>query len=126
MFPSGFDPQEWMALTPEDTTEPHGCFVLARLAGETVGCGAVKNLEPGVAEIKRMWIHPDQRGRGLGRRLLADLEDRARAMGHHTVRLDTSTHLPVASAFYRSAGYREIPPYNDNPYAGQWFEKRLS
>jgi len=72
------------------------------------------------------WIHPELRGRGVGRRLLAALEEQALQLGLTTLRLDTSSHLDEALALYRSAGYREIAPYNDNPYAAHWFEKRFS
>jgi ribosomal protein S18 acetylase RimI-like enzyme len=72
-----------------------------------------------------MWVHPELRGRGVGRLLLASLEARARELGFSTVRLDTSGHLNEAIALYRAAGYTEITPYNDNPYAAHWFEKHL-
>ncbi len=125
VFPEGFDPHAWAVITPEDTRPPTGCFVLMRRDSETIGCGAVKTLTTGIGEIKRMWIRDDFRGLGLGPRLLAELEDRARSLGHDLVRLDTSSHLPIAVAMYRNHGYREIEPYNDNPYAGHWFEKQL-
>jgi ribosomal protein S18 acetylase RimI-like enzyme len=86
----------------------------------------VKTLEPGVGEIKRMWVHPELRGAGVGRKLLAALEVSSAELGHHTVRLDTSDHLAEAHALYRTAGYSEVAPYNDNPYARHWFEKRLA
>lgn len=130
IFPTGFDPSAWSALTQSDTEPPAGRFLVLRLAErgmvETIGCGAVKRLDPKTAEIKRMWIRPDMRGGGLGPRLLDRLEDAARDLGLYTVRLDTSSHLPIAVAMYRTHGYTEIPPYNDNPYAGHWFEKQLA
>ncbi len=125
VFPEGFDPDAWSKLTPDETRAPTGCFVLMRYAGETIGCGAVKTLAPGVGEIKRMWIRNDMRGGGLGAELLAELENQARHLGHSIVRLDTSAHLPIAIAMYRKHGYVEIDPYNDNPYAAHWFEKAL-
>lgn len=119
-FPNGFDPAESVSAAPEELS----VFLIVRAGERPRGCGALKRLERGVAEIKRMWVHPEIRGRGVGRRLLAALE--AHARGFHTVRLDTSEHLPEAIALYRKAGYREIPAYNDNPYAAHWFEKRLA
>jgi DNA-binding MarR family transcriptional regulator/GNAT superfamily N-acetyltransferase len=119
-FPGGFDPAASISAAPDELI----AFLIVRAGGRPRGCGAVNRLEPGVAEIKRMWLHPEVRGRGVGRQLLAALESHAR--GCHTVRLDTSDHLPEALALYRSAGYREIPAYNDNPYAAHWFEKRLT
>lgn len=124
-FPSGFDPSQSAPADPEEMQSPHGSFLLVRSGERPRGCGAVKLIEPGVGEVKRMWIHPELRGRGVGRRLLAALEDEARALFVHTVRLDTSSHLEEALALYRSSGYQEIERYNDNPYAAHWFEKRL-
>ena len=129
VFPTGFDPQEWGALTAQDTNPPHGSFLLVHASQDrsrALGCGAVKTMAPGFGEIKRMWLDPAIRGQGLGRVLLSELEHQATALAHEIVRLDTSTHLPTAVAMYKSCGYTEIEPYNDNPYAGHWFEKHLS
>jgi DNA-binding MarR family transcriptional regulator/GNAT superfamily N-acetyltransferase len=123
-LPSGFDPAESVSADPEEMRPPLGQFLMVRCGGRPRGCGGVKTLEPGVGEIKRMWIHPELRGRGAGRRLLQALEDEAIALGLRTLRLDTSSQLEEALALYRSAGYVEIEPYNDNPYAAHWFEKR--
>jgi GNAT superfamily N-acetyltransferase len=72
-----------------------------------------------------MWVAEAARGLGLGRRLLAALEEQARELGFTTLRLDTHRALTEAVRFYRSAGYLEIPRFHDNPYAHHWFEKRL-
>lgn len=126
-FEEGFDPGNGNP-TPDDAalTPPAGCFLLARLDGRPVGCGALRRLSPGTGEIKRMWVAPEARGLGLSRRLLAALEDQARALGFERVRLDTNRALTEAQALYRSAGYRAIARFNDNPYADLWFEKGLS
>lgn len=87
------------------------------------GCGAVRVLEPGIAELKHMWVSPGLRGRGAGRGLLAALEEAARDLGCLVVRLDTSAYLPEAVALYRSVGYGEIPRYNDNPISAIWMER---
>lgn len=102
---------------------PRGCLLLARLFGEPVGCGALRTLEPGVAEIKRMWVAPSARGLGIGRRLLKELEEVARRRRLRAIRLDTNGSLKEALKLYRSSGYREIGRFNDNPYAQHWFEK---
>ena len=86
---------------------------------------AATRSRPEGAEIKRMWVAPAARRRGLGRRLLAALEDAARAAGHRHVVLDTSSGQPEALAMYRALGYLEVPDYNGNPYAAHWFEKAL-
>ena len=105
--------------------ETPAAFVVARLGGQPAGCGALKTLEPGIGEIARVWVDNPHRGLGLGERILAALEEQARTLGHHTVRLDTHRSLDAAKAMYRKNGYVEIARYNDNPYAGHWFEKRL-
>lgn len=110
---------------PEQMRPPHGCFLVIRAEGDPIACGGVKRLEPGVAEIKRMYVAPSHRGRGIGRVLLGGLERRCRELGYRRVRLDTGPEQPAARAIYERAGYRRIPDYNRNPYASYWFEKEL-
>lgn len=105
---------------------PTGVFVLAVTEGRTVGCGGVVFLDEQTAEIKRMWIAPASRGIGLGKRLLARLEDEARAAGRTTVVLDTNGSLTEAIAMYEATGYRPTERYNENPYAQRWFTKALT
>ena len=78
------------------------------------------------AETKRMWVAESARGLGLGRRLLAELESHAAEHGAQAVRLETNRALVEAISLYRSAGYVEVDPFNDEPYAHHWFEKDLS
>ena len=79
-----------------------------------------------MADAKRMWVAPAARGLGLGPRLLAELERHAREAGVRTLRLDTNRALTEALALYRSAGFREIERFNDEPHAHHWFAKSLS
>jgi GNAT superfamily N-acetyltransferase len=102
-----------------------GAFVVGWEDGRAVAGGALKRLEPGVAEIKRMYVLPEARRRGHARRLLAALEDTARVLGYERVRLDTGARQPHARALYESAGFQPIPDYNDNPKAAYWGEKVL-
>lgn len=125
IFPEGFDPARSVSADMAETSPPDGRFLLIDYAGQARGCGALKTLAPGIGELKRMWLHADVRGRGLGRQLLAELEACARQLGHRLLRLDTAAQLDAAIGLYRAAGYREIPAYNDNPYAHHWFEKNL-
>ncbi len=105
---------------------PAGAFLLARFNGQPAACGVVLTLEPGVGEIKRMWVDRAHRGLGLGARMLGALEDQAAELGHERVRLDTNRALPEAQRMYRSHGYSDVERYNhDNPYADYWFEKSL-
>lgn len=124
-FPEGFDASASVSADVHEVTPPRGAFVVVRVGGRPRGCGAVKVLNDGFGEVKRMWIHPELRGRGMGRRLLEALEARAKSLGVKRVRLDTSAHLPEAIRLYVGAGYREIPAYNDNAYAAHWFEKKV-
>ena len=124
-FPGGFAPECSVAAPAARSGSPSGCFLVARLDGRPVGCGAVRKLDETTAEIKRMWIDPSVRGRGVGRRLLSGLEAAAENLGYRLVRLDTSRYLPEALGLYRSSGYTEIARYNDNLYAHHFFEKSL-
>ncbi len=124
-FAGGFDVARSLSADPQETRPPRGAFLLARLDDEVIGCGALKCLEPGVASIKRMWIAPDCRGMGFGRRILQALEVQAKALGVSLLRLETNRHLGGADVFYRRHGYRDVPPFNDDPYADFWFEKRI-
>ena len=101
-----------------------GAFVVLYEAGRAIACGGLKRLEPDVGEIKRMYVVPAARSRGVARRLLGALEDAARARGYARVRLDTGPQ-EHARALYDSAGYRRIADYNGNRYAAYWFEKAL-
>ncbi len=129
-FDGGFDPRRANPDAPSDLVPPNGLLLVATLAGEPVGCGLVRHHDlragvPGWSEIKRLWVSPSVRGIGLGRRLLTALERSAASAGATVVRLDTNETLTEAVAMYRAEGYREIPAFNDNPYAHHWFEKQL-
>jgi DNA-binding MarR family transcriptional regulator/GNAT superfamily N-acetyltransferase len=122
---SGFDPDAGISAEPHELTPPAGCLLIAYLHAEPVGCGAVKHHPGEPSEIKRMWVSASARGLGLGRRLLEELESRVAASGATTARLETNRALVEAIALYRSAGYREVPAFNDEPFADHWFEKNL-
>jgi DNA-binding MarR family transcriptional regulator len=124
-FDAGFDPARSRLADPTEMRPPAGVFCVATLRGEPVGCGGLRFHGEAPTELKRMWVDPAARGLGVGRRLLAELESRAAANGSRTVRLDTNGSLTEALAMYRSAGYREVEPFNDEQYADHWFEKRL-
>jgi len=94
-------------------------------AGEVVGTAAVRLLEPGTGELKRMWLRPSRQGRGLGRRLMDACLDEARRLGCRALRLDTQARMEAAVHLYRAYGFSEIPRYNDNRRADIWMERRL-
>lgn len=124
-FPGGFDPAKSIPSDDADLVPPRGAFLVGSIDGEPVASGCLRYLAPGVAYLKRMWVDSSLRGAGLGRRMLAALEDEARTLGFDVVRLETNRALTEAIALYRNTGYVEVPPFNDEPYAHHWFEKRL-
>ena len=125
-FDDGWDHAISIAATPQQLRPPAGLFAVATLHGSPIGCGALKFHGRRPAELKRMWVAPTARGLGLGRRLLTELERLAQDHGARILRLETNRNLTEAIALYRSAGYREVAPFNDEPYAHHWFEKRLT
>jgi GNAT superfamily N-acetyltransferase len=116
---------ETAAGPPADLVSPDGVLLLARVDGEAAGLGGLRHLDTEVAEVKSMYVAPPFRGTGLGRRILARLDEIALEHGCRAVRLDTSDYLTAAVGLYRSAGYREVPAYNENPKADLWFERTL-
>ena len=123
-FETGYDPALGISAAPAELTPPRGYFVVAILNGEPVGCGALK-CHTAYGEIKRMWVAPSARGLGLGTRILLRLEDLARERGLPLLRLETNKTLTEAQSLYRRNGFREVPAFNDEPYAHHWFEKAL-
>ena len=124
-FDAGFDRTRSISADNAELTLPAGLLLMATLHTEPVGCGGLKLHGAEPAEIKRMWVSPEARGLGLGRRLLTELEREAIAHGAPAVRLETNRNLTEAIALYRAAGYREVPAFNTEPYAHHWFEKSL-
>jgi DNA-binding MarR family transcriptional regulator len=124
-FEQGFDPARSVLPDVGELVEPAGLLLVARLRGEPVGCGGLRLFEGGLADVKRMWVAPSTRGLGLGRRLLRELEEHARRRGAVTIRLETNRALTEAIALYRSSGYVEVEPFNDEAYADHWFAKSL-
>ncbi len=120
------DRTETLQISRDELTPPNGLVLVARLRGRPVGCGSLLFDGRKPAYIKRMWISPDVRGAGLGRRLLLELERHAARVGQvKVVQLETNRALTEAIALYRATGYREVAPFNDEKYAHHWFEKRL-
>jgi DNA-binding MarR family transcriptional regulator len=125
-FETGFDASIPHAARPEQLTPPAGYFMVARLRGRMAGCGALKLVGGGIGEVKRMWTADFARGQGVARTVLDTIEAKARELGMHTLRLETNKALIEAHALYRAAGYREVPAFNEEPYAHHWFAKQLS
>jgi GNAT superfamily N-acetyltransferase len=114
------------SATPADFGPPGGAFVVLFDDDDTpVAGGGLKRLDDAACEIKRMYVVPEARGRGLASVLLKALEDEARRLGYAIVRLDTGAKQPAAQAMYERAGYASIGNFNANPFASFWGEKAL-
>ena len=124
-FEEGFDPGKSVVPSLDEFAPPGGCFLVIYADGEPVACGGFTPLGADAAYLKRMWVAPEARGLGVGRRLLVALEGKARSLGYRFARLETHKTLAEAQQLYRSSGYSEVDPFNAEPYAHHWFEKPL-
>ena len=110
---------EELAGLPGDYAPPKGCLLLAECEGQLAGCVALHALEPGVCEMKRLYLRPQFRGKGLGRAMAERVIAEARLIGYRRMRLDTvEPVMKDAVAMYRKLGFKEIFPYCENPMAG--------
>jgi GNAT superfamily N-acetyltransferase len=114
------DGANFFRLDHDEVSEGRGAFLVAYVAGSPVGCGAVRRIDPGVVEVKRMYVEPTSRGRGVGRQILDALEAHARRLGASRLVLETGPRQPEAIALYRRAGFVEIPLF------GQYMGSRFS
>ncbi len=114
-----------VAVTVDEMAPPQGVFVTVREDGRVVAGGGIRRLEDGVAEVKRMYVVPEGRGRGHSRRVLDELERAAVDLGYRALRLDTADWMTTAISLYLSAGFQTIEDYNGNRYASFWAEKKL-
>jgi GNAT superfamily N-acetyltransferase len=110
---------------PAELSPPGGAFLVGLLDGRAVCCGGVKRLDHQACEIKKMYLVPDVRGRGVARALLHALEQRARELGYAIARLDTGPRQTNARGLYEAEGYQPIENFNGNPIAVFWGEKSL-
>jgi ribosomal protein S18 acetylase RimI-like enzyme len=113
----GFEQE--LASLPGSYARPAGRLLLAKLGNEAIGCVGLRPQAPGICEMKRLWVEPGFGGRGLGRALAEAVIDAAHQIGYARMRLDTfPARMPAAQHLYESLGFREIPPYYHNPFAG--------
>jgi GNAT superfamily N-acetyltransferase len=125
-FDTGFNPALSIPADEASLRPPAGLFMVATLHGDPVGCGGLKFYDGAPPDLKRMWVAGSARGLGIGRRMLGELEAQAARHGAKTVRLETNKSLTEAISLYRSTGYVEVAPFNDEPYAHHWFKKDLA
>ena len=119
--------EEELKSLPGAYGPPSGCLLLARYAGRAAGCVALRKLEAGICEMKRLYVRPDDRGLGLGRMLVERVIAEARAIGYERIRLDTiASAMKDAVALYRRMGFQEIAPYSAiSSESALWMELRL-
>ena len=115
-----------LAGLPGDYAPPAGCLLLAMENGETMGCVALRKIGEGICEMKRLFIGPEQRGKGIGLLLAEAVIQEAKRLGYDQMRLDTVPSMTSAISLYRSLGFREISSYCHNPVPGaKFFELQL-
>jgi putative acetyltransferase len=98
-------------LDPDEVADGRGAFLVASRAGRPIGCGAVRRIDPRTGELKRMYVRPEERGRGVGRALLGALEAQARALGLTRLVLETGIRQTEAIALYQRCGFKNIRPF---------------
>jgi len=109
-----------------DLVPPYGVFLVARQRDVVLGCAGLRLLPEKVGEVKRVFVAPAARGRGLGARLMGELEHLAREDGLSALRLDTRHDLVEARGLYAALGYEEVPAFNHGRHAEHWFAKSLT
>jgi GNAT superfamily N-acetyltransferase len=114
-------------LKPEQLAEGRGVFLVAREGGRAIGCGALRMLDGSTAEVKRMYVEPEPRGRGVGRLVLERLESFAREQGVRRLVLETGVHQKPAIELYLRAGFKEVPCWGEYATSATsvCYEKRL-
>jgi putative acetyltransferase len=117
--------EEELANLPGRYAPPQGALLLAIAAGEAAGCVAMRPLDAGVCEMKRLYVRPAFLGQGIGKKLALSVIERAEAAGYARMRLDTLEKLGPALSLYAALGFQKCPPYYENPLAGVVYMERM-
>jgi putative acetyltransferase len=104
---------------------PRGVLLLAEIEGVAAGCAGVRPLDDIICELKRVYVRPEFRGTGMGRRLTETAMRAASEMGYKSIRLDTLPEMAAAQRLYEQLGFRDIPAYYGKPMAGQRFMEAI-
>jgi len=121
-FP-GFEAE--LVRLPGEYSPPKGELLLALWDGQPVGCVALRPLDQLVCEMKRLYVQPEARAHGIGRRLVQRIVDVGKALGYRSMRLDSLPSMTAAIPLYRRFGFRDVPPYRHNPVAGTLYLELL-
>jgi GNAT superfamily N-acetyltransferase len=121
----GWVPASSQSVQPSELAPPNGVWLVAYLDRRAIGCGGLQRFDPDTAEIRRLFLDQSARGRGIGHRLLAELESHARRLGYKRVRLTTGDGQAEALRMFQTADYQEIPPFTDGVFTRHWMEKSL-
>ena len=123
----GFDPDLTESTSPEQVTPPNGDFFLMTelISGEVIACGAVRKLDDTTAELRRIWVTPDHRGKGHARTLVRSLENKVRALGAHTAVVSLNEEMVEGIAMFRKRGYEPVEPFHENTTATVFLGRKL-
>lgn len=110
---------------PGEYVPPAGALLLADVGNEYVGCIALRPLEPGICELKRLYVRPGYRGMSIGKHLILQIISEARSIGYRSMRLDTLPQMNAAMSLYEHIGFKYIEPYRNNPVKGSKFMEMI-
>lgn len=119
------DFEKELAKLPGEYAAPDGCLLLVFYGKNIAGCAGLRKLEQGICEMKRMYVRPNFRGKGIGRVMLVRILEIARAIGYERMRLDTIDTMRTAISLYKSLGFKKIEPYRYNPINGASYMELL-
>jgi GNAT superfamily N-acetyltransferase len=121
----GWEPAASTRVDPSELAPPSGTWIVAYVSGRAIGCGGLQRVDRETAEIRRIFLDRPERGRGVGRALLAELEMHAGRLGYQRLRLTTGDRQTEALELFRTAGYVETAPFSEGVFTRYWMQKPL-